>query len=202
MGTCNRYDSVMWLSYAKNRLDSGVAAEMQLHSLSCTDCQARLDFSRKIAAIVDLSSAAPPDSWMEEAAAKFESVGASHEPSEIFAELVFDSYLHDKEAVRSRTMETRHLVFDLPRFEIDLAIEFSGRQLNMLVGRLFSKAGEPFATLEEFGLELRVANHTYATLPNMFGEFSFTIAEETTGEPLEIRCTFKEGPCFVLLIPC
>ncbi len=202
MGTCNRYDNLMWLSYARGRLDSSVTAEMESHAESCNDCRRWLDFFRKIAAIIDLNSAAPPESWIEEAAAKFEFTRPGPEPSNIFGNLVFDSYLHEKEAVRSRRMESRHLIFDLPRFEIGIAMEYSGRHLNMMVGHLLSKAADSMATLQGFSVELRVEARLYSTKPNSFGEFSFTVDAQITGEPLELRCMLEEGPCLIVLIPC
>jgi hypothetical protein len=202
MGTCNRYDNLMWLSFAQGRLDSGLAAEMQSHSESCNECQERLEFSRSIAAVMDLNSTAPPESWTEEAAAAFKLVHPSQAPSDLFAELVFDSYLHDKEAVRSRSMETRHLVFDLPEFEVDLALEYPGRQLKVITGHLLSKSADSAGMVQDFSLELRVAARVYSATANRFGEFSFTVDAAVTGEPLELRCALKGGQCAIVLIPC
>jgi hypothetical protein len=201
MATCNMYDGLMWLSHARGRLESSVAAEMELHAASCEECAKSLEFSRKFAAIMDLNSADPPDSWIEEAAAKFEFIDPDMQPSELFGDLVFDSYLHDREAIRSGS-EIRHLVFDLPTFEIDLALEYSGRQINMIMGHLLSKTTEQATVIPGFSLELKAPDRTYSTKPNQFGEFSFSIASETTREPLELRCAFEEGPCAVILIPC
>ena len=201
MSSCNRYDNLMWLSYARGRLDSSVVVEMQSHSESCHECREQLDFSRKIAAVMDLSSVGPPESWTEEAAAKFEFAETSQQPSEIIADLVFDSYLHDKEAVRSRSMETRHLIFDLPEFEVDIALESSGRQLKVMMGHLLPKGADSAGIIQDLSLELRVAARIYATRPNRFGEFLFTVDAKIT-EPLELRCAFKEGPCAIVLIPC
>ena len=50
------------------------AAKMELHCRSCKECGDRLYFCRNIAAIMDLEAAAPPESWIEEAAAQFEMI--------------------------------------------------------------------------------------------------------------------------------
>lgn len=72
METCNRYDEWIWLSYALGHpLEFSVTSELELHCRSCKECAARLDFSRKIAAILDLNAADPPASWIKEAAARF-----------------------------------------------------------------------------------------------------------------------------------
>ena len=202
MATCNEYDDLMWISYAKGCLESQVAAEMELHSAACEECTKRLDFSRKFKAIVDLNSADPPEGWTEEAAGKFRFADPNPQRSELFGDLVFDSYLHDQEAIRSKRSEIRHLVFDWPAFEISLALEYSGRQINAIMGTLLSKTAEQAAIAPAFSLELFAAGRTYSAKPNQFGEFSFNLASEISREPLELRCAFKEGPCALILIPC
>ena len=202
MSTCTLYDNVAWLSYARGYLDSAVAAEMQSHSESCNECRERLELCREIAAVVTLISTAPPESWIKEAVAAFNSVHPSHAPSELFGELVFDSYLHDKEAVRSQSMEIRHLVFDLPEFDVDLVLEYSGRELKLIMGHLLSKGPDSVALDQDSGLELRAADRVYSTVVTRFGEFSFGVDVTITGEPLELRCALKGGQCAIVLIPC
>jgi hypothetical protein len=201
MHTCNQYNYLMWLSYARGFLDSDFAAEMQSHSESCNDCQERLEFSRRIATALDLSSTAPPESWTDEAVATFQSVHPSPAPSDVFGELVFDSFLHDKEAVRSRSLETRHLLFDLPGFEVDLALEYSGRQLKVMIGHLLSKGADSATTVQDLSVELRAEARTYSATANRFGEFLITVDAAMTGEPLELRCALKGGQCAIVLIP-
>ncbi len=201
MSSCTRYDNLMWLSYAKGQLDQSLVSEMQSHSQICDDCRKQLDFSQKIAGIIDMTSAAPPESWTEEAAAQFGIAGQTPESTNIFGDLVFDSYLHGKEAVRSRGIQTRHLTFDLQNCEVDIAMEYSGRQLNLLVGHLLSKTAVALARVEECSLELRLSDSSYSTRPNGFGEFSFNVQTQITGEPVELRCMFKGGPCAIVLIP-
>ncbi|HTG52996.1 MAG TPA: hypothetical protein VMA33_09075, partial [Candidatus Tectomicrobia bacterium] len=116
--------------------------------------------------------------------------------------LIFDSYVHSIEAVRSRGLETRHLVFELPSFELDLSLEYSGRQINMVLGHLLPKAAQSSEMNQDLILELLIADRRYSATPNRFGEFSFGVQAPLTGEPLELRCAFKEGPCAVVLIPC
>jgi hypothetical protein len=202
MGMCDRYDNLIWLSYARGRLDSGLATEMQSHSETCNECQERLDFARMIAAVVELNSTAPPESWTEEAAAAFKFVHPSQMPSDLFGELIFDSYLHDKEAVRSRSMEIRHLVFDLPDLQIDLALEYSGRQLKVIMGHLLSKSADPAGMVRDLSLGLCAGGRVYSTTANGFGEFFFAVDAPITGEPLELRCALKGGQCAIVLIPC
>src|SRR6516162_1824767 len=112
MGTCTRYNSVTWLSYARGRLDSSIAAEMRTHSESCRECRDWLDFCSTIAAALELNSATPSESWVDEAVEAFKSVHPNQVSPESFGELVYDSYLHDREPVRSPAVESRHLVFD------------------------------------------------------------------------------------------
>jgi hypothetical protein len=202
MGICIKYDDLMWLSYARGGLESSVCAEMELHRAACGECAKRLDFCRKLAGIVELNSAEPPESWLDEASAKFDSVDMGKQTSNLFGALVFDSYLHGQEAVRSRSSENRRLVFDFPGFEIDLALEYSGRQINLIIGRLLAKTAEAATIVNDFSLNLLAADRTYSTRPNAFGEFSFSLDSQVTGEPLELRCAFDEGPCAVILIPC
>jgi hypothetical protein len=192
----------MWLSFARARLEASVAAEMELHCASCTECASRLDFSRKIAPIIELNAAEPPADWTDQAVAEFKFMDLSRGSSNMFGTLVFDSYVHSVEAVRSRGLETRHLVFELPGFEIDLSLEYSGRQIDMVVGQLLSKPTAPRAIDQDCTLELRLAGQAYSAKPNQFGEFLFSVQAPLTGEPLELRCTFKEGQCAVVLVPC
>ena len=99
--------------------------------------------SRKIADIIDLNRTAPPESWTSEAAAKFGSTDApDSQRSRIFGDLIFDSHLHTAEAVRSSIAETRHLIFDLFKYEVDLALEYSGRQLKLMMGQLLAKTAD------------------------------------------------------------
>jgi hypothetical protein len=200
MSACGRYDNLTWLTYAQGRLDSNVAAEMQSHSESCNECRGRLEFCRTIV-LAGFYSASPPESWLEEAAATFKSVHPSQAPTDFIGELVYDSYLHDEEAVRSLIVEDRHLVFDLPAFKLDLVLEYSGRQLKLVMGHLLSKSADSAAGDHDFGLELRASDHLYSATANRFGEFSFSVDAQITGEPLELRCELKGGQCAIVLIP-
>jgi hypothetical protein len=186
----------------RDRLESAAAAEMKLHAESCKECARRLDFSRKVAAIIELNAVEPPESWTDEAVAEFDVADLSRESSHIFGNLAFDSYVHEMEAVRSRSLDTRHLVFEIPGFELDLALEYTGSQINTVMGHLVSRTESPDSTGPDFSLELLVADRSYSAKPNQFGEFSFSVKAQLTGEPLELRCAFKEGPCAVVLIPC
>jgi hypothetical protein len=201
MNTCNRYNNLMWLSYARGALDSVAVAELESHCASCSDCHKQLDFFRKIADIIDLNRTVPPESWTSEAAAKFGSTDDSGR-SRIFGDLIFDSHLHTAEAVRSSVAERRHLIFDLFEYEVDLALEYSGRQLKLMMGQLLPKTADSSGVLPDCNLELRVAARTYSTKPNQFGEFSFTVDSQDTGGSLELRCIFEEGSCAAVLIPC
>src|SRR6185436_6061680 len=125
MDACNRYDTLEWLACVRGQLDSTVTSAMKEHCESCSECQGKFDFFSKVAQVAELNSQGPPESWTSEAAAMFEAEQPSGE-SKVYGDLVFDSYLHDTEAVRSRRLEMRHLVFDFPAFEIDLALECSG----------------------------------------------------------------------------
>ena len=202
METCNKYDDLMWLSFVRGRLESSVAAKMEVHHESCAECASRLEFFRKIAPIIELNAAEPPDSWTDEAVAQFKLLDPGKETSNIFGNLIFDSYVHSIEAVRSRGLETRHLVFELASFELDLSLEYSGRQINMVLGHLLPKAAQSSEMNQDLILELLIADRRYSAKPNRFGEFSFGVQAPLTGEPLELRCAFKEGPCAVVLIPC
>ena len=199
MGACDRFDSLTWLSYLKGRLSAAVTAEMESHAASCHDCEDQLDFYRKIIGIIELQSAAPPESWTKEAGAKFRLAGSNQDVSRVFGEMVFDSDLHDEKPIRSRTMEARHLVFDSPKFQVDLVMESSGRQLKSIIGQLFAKPEEPAEHFEKFVLTITVASCTYTAVANRFGEFLFKIDAEMTGEPLELCYTFKEETCIILI---
>src|SRR5437867_1246052 len=200
MGACDRFDSLTWLSYAKGRLTAASTAEVESHAASCHECQDQLDFFRKIIGIIELQSAAPPESWTKEAGAKFRLAGSNQDVSRVFGEMVFDSDLHDEKLIRSRTMEARHLIFDSPQFQVDLVMESSGRQIKSVIGQLLAKPGKPAEDFEESVLTITVASCTYTAVANRFGEFLFKIDAEMTGEPLELCYTFKEETC-VILIP-
>jgi len=202
MSDCDRYNNLMWLSYARGLLAPADMSGMESHVKSCDQCRQQLDFARKVAAAVDPDPNGPPDDWVSEAAAKFDLSIANQTPLPIFGELVFDSYLHDKEGIRSPGRQSRHLLFQLPPFQMDLALEYSGRQLKMIMGHLLSRTATAIAIAQRFRLDLRIATRSYTAKPNQLGEFSFTIDAEITGEPLELRCTFEEGPCVIILIPC
>jgi hypothetical protein len=174
---------------------------MRTHSESCRECRDWLDFCSTIAAALELNSATPSESWVDEAVEAFKSVHPNQVSPESFGELVYDSYLHDREPVRSPAVESRHLVFDLPGFDIDLALEYSGRQLKSVMGHLLSKSADPGMSPES-GVELRAADRVYSTTANAFGEFLFAVDAPITGEPLELRCALKGGQCAIVLIPC
>jgi hypothetical protein len=199
---CKQYDELAWLSYSVGRAEPAIAAAMKSHSEWCEECGKQLEFSRKIAGIIDLNSAGPPDSWSAEAVEKFKLVQPSKETSDIFGNLVFDSYIHNRGAVRSGRTETRHLIFDLPAFEVDCELQFSGTRLKAMMGHLVAKTADSLPNLPEVSLELRIAAATYSTKPNELGEFLFPLNTQITGEPLELRCTLKEEPCAIVLIPC
>lgn len=201
MSTCARYDNLAWLSYARSRLDPSVAAEMRAHSESCNECRDWLEFCRIVTSAIDLSSVEPPESWVDEAVEAFGSVYPNQVSSDSFGELVYDSYLHGKEAVRSPGREVRHLVFELPGFDIDLVLEHSGRQLKSVIGQLLSKGGDFTGVSSESSLELRAASRVYSTTVNRFGEFLFAVDAPISGEPLELRCALKGGQCAIVLIP-
>jgi hypothetical protein len=143
----------------------------------------------------------PPENWTSEAAAEFNSV-APADPSILYGELVFDSYLDDTEAVRSRRVETRRLLYDFPTFEIDLALSYSGPRLDMLMGHILPKSSDSSFTAGRVGLELKIENHLYSAQPNKLGEFIFKVEHRTTGAPLELRCLSEEEPWAIVLIPC
>jgi hypothetical protein len=188
----------MWLSYATNHVASDVAADMKAHAESCAACRSEMIFSGKIAGILDWDSETPPENWTSEAIAQFGSARPDVETPIVFGNLVSDSYLRDEGTVRSGRSENRHLVFDLHEFEVDLALEYSGRQLNTVIGHM---SGKREGNMGEFVAELRVAETIYSAKPNQFGEFSFSVDAPASGEPFELRCTFKEGPCAIVLIP-
>jgi hypothetical protein len=199
MSKCTLYDPLTWLSYARNQLAHAITAEMESHSESCTECRSRMVFSRKIASVVDLNVEPPPESWTSEAAAQFQLVARNQETSNIVGDLITDSYLHDEGVVRSGGTESRHLVFDLHKFEARLSLEYSGRRLSTVTGHVASKHGDLAVA---FVAELRVAERTYSAKSNPFGEFSFSIDVPAGDEPLELRFIFEEEPCAIVLIPC
>jgi hypothetical protein len=201
MSTCNRYDDLSWLSFVKGQIDSAKAAEMKSHCDSCDECRIQLDFLQKIESIKDFYLQEPPASWTSEALAQFGLADLTEE-KEVQGVLVFDSCIHDMEAVRSQRLETRRVLFDLPGFELDLALEYSGPQLDMVMGHILPKTTEPVEHFGRFSVELRIDSHLYATKPNELGEFIFRVEAPTSGDPLEIRCISEEGTCAIVLVPC
>jgi hypothetical protein len=191
---------MFWLSVARNEVDAEAMVEVQVHCETCHECRKEFDFFRRIAGSAELGALEPPESWTSEAAAQFQSMVPT-QGSAVIGELVFDSILHES-AVRSRRMESRRLVFDLPGFEIDLILEYSGPQLDMVMGHLLAKDQERVANASRFALELQVDTRIDSTTPNELGEFIFKVGTHTSGKPLELRCRFEEGPCAVMLIPC
>jgi hypothetical protein len=201
MGTCNRYDDLAWISFVKRQIDSTVAAEMRSHCESCEECRTQLEFLQKIESIKDFYSQEPPQSWTAEARDQFGSARLVDEKN-VYGVLIFDSCIHEMEAVRSQRLEARHVVFDLPEFELDLALEYSGPQLDMVMGQLLPKGEEPARHFSSFRVELRLDTRSYATKPNELGEFIFRVEAPITGDPLEIRCISEEGACATVLVPC
>jgi hypothetical protein len=185
----------------KGRLEPDLVSEIESHCESCDECRGQLDFFRKMAAIADLNSAEPPEAWTVEAAGRFQPAPPGGE-SKVYGDLLFDSCLDDREAVRSKRMETRHLVFDFPRFELDIAMEYAGRELRMLMGHILLKTPHHLASPGNFRLELTVDEHVHSAAPNKLGEFLFKVEAPLTRDPLELRCTSEEGQCAVVLIPC
>ena len=206
MSTCNRYHDLSWHSVVRGQIDSAVAAEMKSHCESCDECRTQLDFWQKIESskdfYSDFYSQEPPGSWTAEALAQFDLL-TPVEGKNVYVVLVFDSCLHEMAGVRSQRLETRRVVFDLPGFELDLALEYSGPQLGMLMGHLLSKTPQPAEDFGRFRVELRIDSQVYATKPNELGEFIFRVeALPTSGSPLEICCISEEGTCAIVLVPC
>lgn len=200
MGACDRYDTAFWISTMKRNLDATTMTELESHCASCEQCREEFDFYDKLSRIVELETLEPPEAWTSEAAARFDSTATLHEQS-IVADLVFDSLLAEADAVRSRRLETRHLVFDVAGFEIDLVLEYSGPRLDMVMGHVMTKDHRE-RTNGRVGLELRAEARVYSTLSNELGEFTFKLGTRMGGDPLELRCKFQEGPCAIVLIPC
>jgi hypothetical protein len=70
--SCCWHDQSAWLWYVLDPLfESAATARLELHARSCAECAHRLDFYQKLAAIMDLNAASPPESWIEEAVATF-----------------------------------------------------------------------------------------------------------------------------------
>jgi hypothetical protein len=153
-----------------------------------------------MAAIADLNSLEPPEAWTTEAAGKFQP-SAPGDESKVYGDLLFDSCLDDREVVRSKRMETRHLVFDFPRFELDIAMEYAGPELSMLMGQILLKTPTHPVSHHSYRLELTVDESVYSATPNNLGEFIFKVEAPISGDPLELRCTSEEGQCAVVLIP-
>jgi hypothetical protein len=49
------------------------------------------------------------------------------------------------------------------------------------MGHILSKTDEPLGDLGDFGLQLKIAAHTYETTPNELGEFIFRVETRTSG---------------------
>jgi hypothetical protein len=211
MPTCSRYDILLWASYRKGQLDPVLLSQMKAHYETCGDCRVLCELLGKIGDAADLDSLAPPESWMWEAVAKFDSISKSSaatafDPpkaeSVLYGELVFDSYLQDAEVVRSRRTETRRLLFEFPDFDIDVALGYAGRCIEKLMGHILPKDIGSRFIVEGCVLELVSDDEMYAGNPNTLGEFVFDLAARRNAGSLVLRCKFQEGPCAVVLILC
>jgi len=200
MGDCKRYDVAFWISCMKGNLDALTVSELESHCQSCVECRTERDFFQKLSGVVEIEGLDPPEDWAAEASARFDSNVVGSERA-LVAELVFDSLLHDAEAVRSRRLETRHLVFNVTGFQIDLILEYSGPRLDMLMGHVLP-TGRRQNAYNPVELEIRYESGVLSTLSNELGEFIFKLGTRSGGDPLELRCTFQEGPCAIVLIPC
>jgi hypothetical protein len=76
--SCCWHDQSAWLWFVLDPLfESAATASLELHTRSCTECARRLNFYRKLVAMMDLNTAGPPESWIEEAVARFKTYSYS-----------------------------------------------------------------------------------------------------------------------------
>lgn len=145
----------------------------------------------------------PPREWIDESVRQFNSVRISgEEPPQIFAELIYDSFVRDPEALRSRTLEERHAKFQSADFEVNVLLQTGGGLLRLVVGQLYSQNANRARDVENVEAEVRIRDRAYATFTNARGEFLLDLSTPVTGDPLEIRFRFKEGPCLTLMLLC
>jgi hypothetical protein len=172
---------------------------MDAHLQTCADCREDAELARKISKSDSLVAAEPPESWLREAAAQFESF-VPIDNAQLIAELISDSCLENAEPVRAGLMTNRKLRFELPGLKIELLLEYSGPQLEMVIGHLLLQ--DPRNGNYVQVLELKADDKVFTTKPTELGEFLFSVGTPLTGSPLELKCILKEGPCAVVVIPC
>ena len=199
MATCEEYNLLQWIARERGQVDGAEILRMDAHLQSCADCREDAELARKISKSDNMVHAEPPESWVREAAAQFESF-VPIDNALLIAELISDSYLENAEPLRAGLMTNRKLRFDLPDLQIELLLEYSGPQLEMVIGQLLLQ--HPRKGNHVQVLELKADDKIFTTKPTELGEFLFSIGTPLTGSPLELKCILKEGPCAVLVIPC
>lgn len=203
MDHATHYSDFDLIRYLKGSLNPEVVSEMERHFSRCAECRERCDVYRKLCSLVNSSALEPPDEWIEESVRHFHSAQPSDEnPPQIIAELTYDSFTRESEAVRSGGLEERHARFQSADFEVNVLLQTGSGVLQSVVGQLHAKNSAREGDVKNVEAELRVGNRTRATHTNECGEFLFGANTPVTGDPVEIRFRFKEGPCLSLILLC
>jgi len=186
------YEESDWIDYLKG-LAPYPRADMARHVEECETCRERIAFCRELSEFIEQkTSGDPPEEWIREALAGFDSSGASEHP-EIFAGLTYDTFIQTPLGLRSGNINERQLRFETERFRIDMTADVAGRKLKSVVGHLGCKGDPP--PYQDVPVELSIGKVNLSTRMNELGEFHFSVGSELTGDPLELRFKFGGGPC-------
>ena len=198
MANCEEYNLLQWIALERQQLGAELSLEMKAHRDSCSDCRECSELARKVLKSGSLASEQPPESWIEEAAERFETPVPTVDLP-LIAELVSDSVFENTAPLRSVLMASRRLAFELPALKIDVLLEYSGTQLEMVMGHLVP--ANPDAPSRAQVVELYIDDEVLKTTPNELGEFLFSVMKPLSGSALQLKCIFEEGPCAVVLMP-
>jgi hypothetical protein len=190
------YTEIEWLAYFKDTApDQAVMTE---HLKACAVCQDSLAFCREIAYAITNDEENPPHEWIRDAVTIHKPESIPAEPSQVFVGLAHDTSLNTTCGVRSLLPE-RRLRFESDRYHVDVTAELTGRRLTRITGQVRGELEEP--NPGGLQVELFVAARTYSCRSSPLGEFYFSLDEELTGDPLELRILLGKGPCLTALIP-
>lgn len=191
------------VQYVKRRMPAEAASDIEAHAGECPDCHARLDFYRKVLPLVNSDQLEPPEEWIAEAFRQFSPTRrCGEEPPQVFAELTYDSFIHGSEGSRSRALEQRRAQFQSADFQVNIMLQTGGGLLQSVIGQLRARNSGRESDVERTVAELRVGDRTYLSQTNRWGEFLFSPGAPATGDPLEVRFRFNEGPCLTVMLLC
>jgi hypothetical protein len=177
------------------------------HLDTCASCRDQLELYRRVQSFLRRESdfEVPPD-WVTRMVRIFEAEQwgkSSTASSKTFGWLLFDSLLVDAAGVRTpaRAATERHLIWESPRFRVDLLIESADPDQVVIVGQVIERQPGDECQLAGAIVEVVAGEDVFSGELNSTGEFIVPVGRLPGGRSVEIRFRFGGVPSVVFLIP-